>query len=139
MVQADATYKSVWPGYSVLIVGTSDKNRVFHPFAVAVSKSESSEDLAFVFNAVRSFNLEWQPTILLADACEAITKGFEQVFGVPETRLMCFFHVLKNLEKFLKLLTKGGMCVKLKDDIHALQTAQDDVTFSKGCELFLKK
>ncbi|GBM65566.1 hypothetical protein AVEN_169848-1 [Araneus ventricosus] len=34
-VQTDATYKLIWQGYPVLIVGSSDMNQTFHPFAMA--------------------------------------------------------------------------------------------------------
>ncbi|GBO13675.1 hypothetical protein AVEN_119247-1 [Araneus ventricosus] len=40
-VQTDATYKLIWQGYPVLIVGSSDMNRTFHPFAIAVCNNET--------------------------------------------------------------------------------------------------
>ncbi|CAF3358563.1 unnamed protein product, partial [Rotaria socialis] len=33
---SDATYKLVWQGFLVLIVGTTDLNRAFHPFGLAI-------------------------------------------------------------------------------------------------------
>ena len=36
-VHADATYKLIWQGYPVLIVGYSDADRKFHPIALSVS------------------------------------------------------------------------------------------------------
>lgn len=45
--------------------------------------------------------------ILLGDGSEAITLGFERVFGKPVVRLYCYFHILHNAEKYLKPLTKG--------------------------------
>lgn len=35
----DATYKLVWQGFPILVVGTTDANRKFHPFGASVSKS----------------------------------------------------------------------------------------------------
>lgn len=137
MVQIDATYKLIWQGYPVMVVGTSDKNHVFHPFAIAVCKGESGNDFTFIFDALHNFNLAWQPEVLLADASQSITQGFTNVFGVPKIRLMCFFHVLTNVEKYFKRLTKSNP--NLKPDIHALQTCNDETTFLKASELFLKK
>ena len=47
MLQCDATYKLVWQGYSVLLARTTDRDRVFHPFALAITKGETTEDFQF--------------------------------------------------------------------------------------------
>ena len=36
MVQLDATYKVVWQGYPIMVLGTSDHIQVFHPYGLAV-------------------------------------------------------------------------------------------------------
>lgn len=136
MVQIDATYKIIWQGYPVMIVGTSDKGQVFHPFAIAVCKGESANDFGYIFDALHNFDLEWKPRLLLADASESITRGFVNIFGVPSVRIMCFFHVLQNVEKHFKRLTKYK---DLKQDIYALQTCKDESTFLKASNLFLEK
>lgn len=134
LVQIDET-KLIWQGYPILIIGTSDNNQVFHPFAIGLTKTENSDDFAFIFEALHSYDLNWQPKILLADANEAITKGFAKIFEPPEIRLMCFSHVLKNLEKHFKTLN----CNSLKDDIIELQTCKNKNTFIKATQLFLEK
>lgn len=139
LVQIDATYKLIWQGYPVIIVGTSDANHVFHPFAVAVTKGETAEDFAFVFRAVHEADLQWNPTILLADGSEAITNGFQAVFSHPFTRLMCFFHVRKQVDMYLRPLTKDQLGPRLKGDIYALQTCASTEHFEKASQLFLKK
>ena len=138
MVQAHGTYKLVWQGYPVIILGTTDKQHVFHPFAHAVCKDESSDDFAFVFRAVRAFNVEWTPSILLADGSEAITRVFTDVFGAPRVRLMCFFHVVHNIEKYMKPL-KSKVSGQIRCDLRALQTAKDEITFTIASRLFLQK
>ena len=45
---------------------------------------------------------------------------------------MCYFHVVKNVEKYLK----GNS--KLKADLDALQVAKDQATFQVAAALFLK-
>ena len=59
MLQADGTYKLVWQGYPVLIVGTSEKNNTFHPACLAICDSESADDYEFVFRALsHKFRME---------------------------------------------------------------------------------
>lgn len=139
MVQIDATYKLNWQGYLVMVIGTSDRNNVFYKFGIAVCKGETANDFAFIFQALHNYNLEWQPSILLADCNETITTGFMQVFGEPRVRIMCFFHVLKNIKKYLKVITKGKKFNQLKDDIQSWQCCKDEQTFQKAAELFLVK
>lgn len=139
LVQADATYKLIWQGYPYLLVGTSDANYVFHPFVAAVTKGESQSDFEFIFKAIKKGVPEWKPTVLLADGSEAITNGFTSVLGDPETRLMCFFHVLKNVDKYLRLISNVDLRSEIKDDIYILQTAENPENFEKASALFLKK
>ena len=93
-----------YQGYPVLLVGTSDKNNVFHPFALAITKNEKTKDYEFIFRAVEMFSDDWKPRVLLADASEAITAAFQKVFGTPLVRIMCFLHMTQNVEKFYDLL-----------------------------------
>ena len=89
MIQCDATYKLTWQGYPVLLAGTSDSARVFHPFLLAVTKVESTKDFEFIFRVLHNFVPEWSPNILLADGADAITQAFTLVFGEPKVRLIC--------------------------------------------------
>ncbi len=139
MVQTDSTYKLVWQGYPVMLVGTSDKMKIFHPFAIAICQSERASDFAFIFDALQNYILNWHLRILLADGSDAITSGFESVFGTPAIRLTCFFHVKQNLEKYFKLLRKCPEYLNHKRDIFSLQTSKDEKTFCVATGLFLKK
>jgi hypothetical protein len=38
---ADATYKLIWQGYPVLIVGSTDQAKRFHPLGLAVCMNET--------------------------------------------------------------------------------------------------
>lgn len=119
MVQCDATYKLLWNGFPVLIAGTTDCSRVFHPFVLSVTTGETAQDFEFIFRAIRKFHTDWTPTVLLADGADAITKGFTSVFGEPLVRLMCYFHVTENAEKYLKPL-RDSTANQLKEDIRTL-------------------
>lgn len=139
LLQTDASYKVTWQGYPILLVGTSDKNKVFHPFALAVSKNERTEDFEFIFRAVEMFSNDWKPEVLLADASEAITAAFEKVFGAPRVRIMCYFHVTENVEKFLRPLSNQKTINQIKSDMQALQNEQRRDIFDVASALFLQK
>ena len=81
-----------------MLVGTSDEDRSFYPFALAVCKSESAADFEFIFDCLHTYDWEWKPRILLAEGAEAITAGFCAIFGMPEVRVMCLYHAIANVE-----------------------------------------
>lgn len=55
MVQTDTTYKLIWQGYPVTIMGSSDKNKTFHLFVVSVYNTENENDLSFMFSAIHKY------------------------------------------------------------------------------------
>jgi hypothetical protein len=52
-IHADATYKLIWQGYPVLVVGTTDKIRQFHPFGLCTCSNEQTADFVFLFEALK--------------------------------------------------------------------------------------
>lgn len=136
MIQIDATYKLIWQGFSVFVVGTSDKNQVFHPVGLGVCNDKMASDYEFIFKSLKKYNLNWNPSILLANSSAAITQGFTNVFGAPKTRLVCFVHLLKSIDKHTKYLEEKHA---IKIDIYALQTCKSEEVFKIGAELFIKK
>ena len=106
---ADATYKLIWQGYPVLIIGATDIGKKFHPFGLSISIKEEHTDFAFIFSlkdAVKTlFDVDYQPTTLIADASAAITNGFVEAFESIDFRVMCWAHLLRNFDKHLVLIT----------------------------------
>ena len=96
VLHADATYKLTWHNFPVLIIGTSDANRTFHPFGLCVTTRERSSDFEFLFKSVQTgrerLGLPLLPSSvnLMADAADAITNGYASVF--QGKRGMCWFH-----------------------------------------------
>jgi hypothetical protein len=107
LAHTDATYKLIWQGFPVLIVGTSDAYKRFHPIGLAVCTNERAADFQFLFEAVcfclTDLGLP-KPTSfdLVADAADAITNGFKAVFGDNFNRIMCWFHVEEAVKKRVK-------------------------------------
>ena len=81
MIAADGTHKCIWNGYVLLLVGSCDREKRFHPFGAAITNGEKGVDYKFVFEALKHtvkklYDRDLSPTILLADGAEAIHNGF---------------------------------------------------------------
>lgn len=103
-IHADATYKLIWQGYPVLVVGTTDKIRQFHPFGLCICSNEQTADFVFLFEALKLgtakvFNNQICPNTIVCDASPAIQNAFKQVFGEESVIVMCWFHMKKNVQK----------------------------------------
>ena len=105
-VCADATYKLIWQGYPVLIVGATDREKKFHPFGMAVTTTEDHNDFKFIFHSLKkavelvAHPFEYNPSILIADASGAITNGFKNVFTMSN-RIMCWAHMIRCVDNHL--------------------------------------
>ena len=78
-ITTDATYKLIWLGFPVLVVGTTDKNNVYHPYGIGVSTNETAEAFKFMFNSIKEgvqniFDEIIRPNILQADNAPSITN-----------------------------------------------------------------
>ena len=52
LLHTDATYSVNWNVFPLLINGTSDLNRTFHPLGLALSSKEAHFDYKFLFNSL---------------------------------------------------------------------------------------
>lgn len=113
ILHTDATYKLVWQGFPVLQIGTTDADRKFHPFGVAVCKNERAADFEFIFGALKNginkiTGKEIDPDALVSDAAISIHNGFKKVFPhlTDDDIIMCWSHlrraVSKNLPKYIR-------------------------------------
>jgi hypothetical protein len=146
-VHTDATYKLNWQGYPVLTIGFSDKNRTFHPIGIAVTFQETAEDFSFIFKSIAAGvdtvsdgSRKFSPTCLISDAAPAIRNGFIVGLGyAPEKTVMCWAHVVMNVDKKRPLVKDAAVWDEIKRDIHHLQLCLDEEEFRTAVELFLKK
>ncbi len=79
-IHADGTYKIIWQKHTLITAGTTDKSKAWHPFGLMPTKSEKSKDYKFFFSSVKKavkqcMGIEYRPTILVADAAGAISRG----------------------------------------------------------------
>ncbi len=67
-----------------------------------VTKHENEEDYEYMFSALKRIvkelhQIDFEPTILLADTAGAITNGFSNVFKLTH-RVFCWSHVKRNID-----------------------------------------
>lgn len=76
---------------------------------------------------------------LVSDAAPAISKAFKNVFGQDTTALMCFTHVLRNIESKIRCIKKSADIDILKNDIRELERMPSREAFQVGVSLFCAK
>lgn len=92
VIYCDCTYKCVWNGYPITMIGFSDKNRKFHPIILAVSTNETHVEFTFIMQSWHHVNASLAPKFLMADASEAAFNAARTIW--PNiVRLMCYAHV----------------------------------------------
>lgn len=75
----DATYKLNWNRFPLVVLGTVDRKKQFHPLLYACTSHETTND--YVFESVKNiievfFEVDFEPKILIADGAKAIRNAF---------------------------------------------------------------
>jgi hypothetical protein len=143
-IHADATYKLVWQGFPVLVIGTTDESRQFHCFGMGVCTDEKTEDFKFLFNALKTgaekiLHSPIDPTTLISDAAKSIQNSFKDVFGEDKLVIMCWAHMKKNVIKKVEKFVAPAFQTEILSDIDFLQLSQNDDIFNRASNLFLDK
>jgi hypothetical protein len=134
-------------GFPVLICGTTDSKKKFHPYSLTICSKETHEDYAFIFNAIKNaakkfHSFEYRPNILIADAAPAITNGFKAAFDYENDeefyRVTCWAHVERKCEEKTNCLPQPTRD-ELLLDIKNMQAMPSTSSFNKAVELFMVK
>ena len=144
ILNADATYKLVWQGYPIIIIGTTDLDRHFHAFGLGVCTNETTADFNFIFSSINvglgkiNEAFLFNPSVLISDASIAIRTAYQQVFQKNEM-VMCWAHMRRNCVKKIETLVAKEDQNELLEDIDKLQLSQSSEIFKKATTLFIKK
>lgn len=144
-IHADGTYKLIWQGYPILQVGTTDMHRSFHPFGLCVCTSEKTDDYAFMFSAVKKglkdvYKIDFNPDILISDAANSISNGFEAAFGKRDIHIMCWAHMRRNVsDNVSRFIKNKKQQNEVLLDVDKLQLSQSHTIFDKAAKLFIEK
>ncbi|GMF58027.1 unnamed protein product [Phytophthora fragariaefolia] len=135
IMHIDATYKLNRLEYPVMVVGVSDRSRGFHVVALFVVSQEVEEiyeaalrALSRLFTCITGQQLVVRFT--MGDAGKAQYNALRTVFSSHPryTFLMCFFHVMKNVNKALRGLS-SDVCASLIGDIYNMHFASNEYEF----------
>lgn len=78
-----------------------------------------------------------EPLVLICDAAGAIKNGYIASFGESQKIIMCYAHVMMNVQK-LKFNDQNNKEL-MKQDIRELQFLCSEQYFDIGCQLFIQK
>ena len=108
-----------------------------------ISKNEQNSDYAFMFKAIKDsvqnvYNFDYKPSILIADAAEGITIGFQTIFEL-KSRVVCWAHVIRAIDAKLIPIKDPKIRNMIRFDIKRLQESATKLTFETGILLLKKK
>ena len=134
-VATDGTYKLNWNDFPVTMIGTTDLHKHYHPFGIGLSINETAEDYQFMFTSLSEcvqlvHCRVFKPSILLADAAQAITNGFVAAYGSVMFRIVCWAHVLRNVDAKLDAVEKSHRDAVL-GDVVTIQLAGSPAIFER--------
>lgn len=143
VLHADATFKTTTEKLPNIIIGSSDANGQFHVIGLQVTSHETGQAYECAFNAVKEgtkliTGKEIEPEYLMCDADAAIHNGFKAVFGDKPVVMMCFTHVISNVQRKYKFNDEKNRNAFL-NDIRSLHLCSDKSKFDQGFDLMKKK
>lgn len=105
-----------------------------------ITKNETEDDFTFIFKTVRNlsfqlFQYDYTPTELIADAAEAITNGFENVFELNK-RITCWAHVERKIKECTNGIPEQDL---IKADFYDLQSNVQEKHFDVVMQLLENK
>lgn len=120
-----------------------DKAKKLHPLALALTVHETTEDFRFVFESLKEAVEQHteeilQPKVLIADGDKAIRKAFTEEFPRAELIVMCYVHVLRNVQKNKDKYSKENK-KEIFRDIEICHLASTPAKFRRLTTLFMKK
>lgn len=139
----DSTYKVNWNEFPLTLIGRVDRAKKLHILALALTVHETTEDFQFVFNCLKEAVQQHtdeilQPKVLIADGDKAIRKAFRKEFPRAELIIMCYVHVLRNVEKNKDKYSKENR-KEIFQDIEICHLAATPAKFRRLTALFMKK
>ena len=92
LIAIDSTYKLNWQGYPIVLLGTIDADKHFHPIIATLVYKEDKDTFQFLFELLVAEN--YTPELIMSDAAEAIKAGARTVF--PNAKILdCWMHTRK--------------------------------------------
>lgn len=143
IIHADSTHKVTTEKLPLPVIGTSDGNRKIHLLGILVASNEVAESYRLAFEALKDATEEivgepMKPKYLVADGDYAIHNGWRKVYGDETKIVMCYAHVIMNIDLKYKFKNAANKSL-IKDDLRTLYLSSTEEIFDKGCKLFEAK
>lgn len=138
----DATYKLNWLGFPLMVLGTVDRTKRFHPLVYACCSHERTLDYRFIFTCAKTaikahFDKEFEPEKLIADAADPIRNAYYDSYESAKLDIMCYAHVIRNCRK--RPFSSKNNKMLILDDIRKMQLSPNRPTFNMMAKLFCSK
>lgn len=143
-LHADATHKVTSEKLPFIVMGSTDMTRRFHLIGYTVTSNETANAYKFTFNSIRHgvakiTGQAYNPSFMMSDGDAAIHKGLnDSDFDANIQIMMCYSHVMSNVERKYKFVTKANKPL-MQADLRILQKSPNHRTFFAGCNLFVEK
>lgn len=140
---SDTTYKYIWQGFPVFMIGTTDWDKAYHPYGLSVCSNEKTDDFKFLFQGIKNgaqniLNHKIEQKAIVCDAAGAIINAFIEVFGDEVIVVMCWYHAKVAMEEHLTMV-KNENQQEIMSDIEFLHIASTREMFDNAVLLFMHK
>lgn len=142
LICIDATYKLNWLGFPLVVLGSVDRMKRFHPLLYGCTSSESTDDYSFIFESVKNgleifYEAKFEPSTLIADGAIPIRNAYYNVCDTAKIDIMCYAHVVRNVRK--RPFAMKNNKTLIIEDMRKLQSSPNRSVFQMMSRLFCKK
>ncbi|GFV75937.1 uncharacterized protein TNCV_1455341 [Trichonephila clavipes] len=116
-------------GFDLVTLLVLDDKREGFPAAFILSNQQDSTALTLAFAAIKEHTCI-SPRVLMTDDSESFFNAWKTVFGIPEKRLLCTWHVDRSWRRSIaRLITKKEMQVEAYKIVRSLLVETDEAAF----------
>ncbi|GFS87391.1 uncharacterized protein TNCV_207291 [Trichonephila clavipes] len=116
-------------GFDLVTLLVLDDKREGFPAAFILSNRQDSTVLTLAFAAIKEHTCI-SPRVLMTDDSESFFNAWKTVFGIPEKRLLCTWHVDRSWRRSIaRLITKKEMQVEAYKIVRSLLVETDEAAF----------
>ncbi|GFX90983.1 uncharacterized protein TNCV_197611 [Trichonephila clavipes] len=116
-------------GFDLATLLVLDDKREGFPAAFILSNRQDSTALTLAFAAIKEHTCI-SPRVLMTDDSESFFNAWKTVFGIPEKRLLCTWHVDRSWRRSIaRLITKKEMQVEAYKIVRSLLVETDEAAF----------
>ncbi|GFV77209.1 uncharacterized protein TNCV_444391 [Trichonephila clavipes] len=116
-------------GFDLVTLLVLDDKREGFPAAFILSNRQDSTAFTLAFAAIKEHTCI-SPRVLMTDDSESFFNAWKTVFGIPEKRLLCTWHVDRSWRRSIaRLITKKEMQVEAYKIVRSLLVETDEAAF----------